>query len=568
MRLESWYVPADGGAGSMRLRLVNTGPAAVADFELTFTCIVQLDPAPPACLVGRRSGCHVVAPPAGTVLEPGATWELTATCGHRPRHANDGPASAFVTVAGGAVLSVRTGTTRRIEVGAAQGATYCADGAVAAAAIAAVSERDARLHPDRAPVLTPTGAASVRATLVEAMGEDRYRLAADGDGWVVEAGSRAAVERALTVLVRAARTGSPVPADEHVARHGWRGLHVDLARQFLPAEDVGWLVDLVAWLGLNRLHLHLSDDEGWRFAVDGYPSLTEVGAWRGAGLAIPPLLGSGPAPYGGWYSRRDIAAWHERAGAAGVVIVPEVDLPGHSFAALAALPELVDRDDTSGAVSVQHFVDNVLNPGVDATWPFVEAVLGTLADAFPGPWLHVGGDEVAPGAWSGSPAAQRWAAARGLSGTDQIATAFVRQLIAHVGSVHKREVGVWEEAAGALEPGDGYVVGWRSATACRELAAAGHAVVAAPAESVYLDMAAGTDWYEPGMSWAGSTSLADVEAFDPVAGWSDAERANLLGVQACIWAEHLHDRTALERMLFPRLVAFADACWTAPPGFS
>jgi hexosaminidase len=179
--------------------------------------------------------------------------------------------------------------------------------------------------------------------------------------------------------------------------------------------------------------------------------------------------------------------------------------------------------------------------------------------------LHLGGDEVAPGAWSGSPAAQRWAAARVLSGTLAIATAFVRQLAAHVRSVHKREVGVWEEAAAALEPGDGYVIGWRAASACRELAAAGHAVVAAPAQSVYLDMAASRDWYEPGMSWAGHTSLADVEAFDPTAGWSDAERANLLGVQACTWTEHVHDRPALERLLFPRLTAFADAAWTRSP---
>jgi hexosaminidase len=131
--------------------------------------------------------------------------------------------------------------------------------------------------------------------------------------------------------------------------------------------------------------------------------------------------------------------------------------------------------------------------------------------------------------------------------------------------VHGRQVGVWQEAAGALEPGDGYVVGWRSGAGCRELAAAGHTVVVAPAESVYLDMAASADWYEPGMSWAGHTTVADVEAFDPAAGWSDAERANLLGVQACMWMEHIHDRPALERMLFPRLTAFADAAWTVDP---
>ncbi|HEU4840462.1 MAG TPA: family 20 glycosylhydrolase, partial [Ilumatobacteraceae bacterium] len=328
--------------------------------------------------------------------------------------------------------------------------------------------------------------------------------------------------------------------------------------------DVEWLVDVAAWHGLNRLHLHLTDDEAWRFPVPGYERLTAVGAWRGHGLAVPALLGSGAAPYGGAYTREDIARWHDRADAAGIVIVPEVDLPGHCFAALAAVPALVDPDDTSGAVSVQHFVDNVLNPGIAATWPFLEAVFAAVADAFPSPWLHLGGDEVPRGAWSGSPAARCWSAQRGLDDGRSIGTAFLREVVALVRRVTGRRVGVWEEGAGALGPGDGYVVGWTSAEAVQRLAAAGHDVVAAPASAYYLDMAASRAWYEPGTSWAGHTSLADVEAFDPAAGWSAVERERLLGVQACVWTEHVHDRPALERLLFPRLTAIADAAWPGP----
>jgi hexosaminidase len=566
VRLEAWYVPAEGGAGTMRLRLVNTGAADIADFQLTLTSIVPLDPAPPTCLVGRRSGCHVLAPPAGTVLGPGDVWEVTATCGHRPRHANDGPASAFVTLADGSMLVVRTGPTARVEVGAAPAAAYRADGVVARAALEAVARRDARLHPHQPAVLAESGAEVVRATIATSLADDAFRLEPTESGWSVEAGSPAAVERALTTLVRAARSGSPVPVGEHAAVHRWRGLHVDVARQFLPPADVEWLIDLAAWHGLNRLHLHLTDDEAWRFPVTAYPALTELGAWRGAGLPIPPLLGSGAEAYGGWYERASIAAWHERAGAAGIVIVPEIDLPGHSFAALAAVPELADRDDTSGAVSVQHFVDNVLDAGVAATWPFLDAVFGELADAFSSPWLHLGGDEVPSGAWSGSPAAQRWAAARDLTGSQQIGLAFARDVIALVRATTGRDVGVWQEAADAMMPGEGYVVGWRSAAGCRALAAAGHDVVAAPAETLYLDMAASPDWHEPGMSWAGHTPVADVAAFDATEGWDAAERERLLGVQACMWTEHVHDRPMLERLLLPRLTAFADAAWPAPSG--
>ena len=116
-----------------------------------------------------------------------------------------------------------------------------------------------------------------------------------------------------------------------------------------------------------------------------------------------------------------------------------------------------------------------------------------------------------------------------------------------------------------MTPGEAYVVGWRSAADCRRLAAAGHDVVASPADAYYLDMAASPDWYEPGTSWAGSTSTADVEAFDPVAGWSTPERARLLGIQAAIWTEHVPDRPTLDRLLQPRLAAVADAAWAWTP---
>ncbi len=238
-------------------------------------------------------------------------------------------------------------------------------------------------------MLSPTGEHVVELRIDPALDADEHVV----DGLHLSAGSEIALQRAITALVRGTRTPG-----RHTPRHEWRGLHVDLARQFLPAADVGWLIDVAAWHGLNRLHLHLTDDEGWRVPVDGYPALTEVGAWRGDGLPIPPLLGSGSEPYGGAYTREEIAGWVEAADEAGVVLVPEVDLPGHCFAALAACPDLADPDDTSGAVSVQWFVDNVLNPGVPGWRPFVEAVFGSLADLFPSPWLHAGGDELPLGA--------------------------------------------------------------------------------------------------------------------------------------------------------------------------
>ncbi len=207
---------------------------------------------------------------------------------------------------------------------------------------------------------------------------------------------------------------------------------------------------------------------------------------------------------------------------------------------------------------MQHFVDNVLNPGVPATWPFLEGVFGELAGLFPSPWLHIGGDEVPPGAWQGSPAAQRWAAEQGI---DDIAVGFVRRIVDVVRRTTGRQVGVWQEAADALDPGDGYVVAWKSVEDSRRLVAAGHDVVAAPAQAYYLDMAVDPSWSAPGASWAGHTAPADVAAFDVTAGWSVDERARLLGIQACVWTEHVHDRATLRHLLTPRLDTIADAAW-------
>ena len=346
--------------------------------------------------------------------------------------------------------------------------------------------------------------------------------------------------------------------------HAFRGLHIDLARHWFEPDVVLRLIDAAAERRLTYLHLHLTDDEAWRLPVPQYPALAEVGGTRGHGLPLGPMLGGGAAPYGRAYTAAEIGRWVERARGLGVILVPEVDLPAHNHAALTAVPELRDPDDTSGAASVQYFTDNVLVPGLATTLPFLEAVVDTLAELFPdSPYLHIGGDEVPHGAWRGSPVAQRLCAEHGLASTRAIEAHFHRRLADLIHTRTGRQVGAWQEAAesGGLRPDDGYVVGWRSAADCRKLAAHGFSVVVAPGEAYYLDMALDPVWDTPGMSWAGETSLADVQAFVPGAGWSPSERANLLGVQACLWTELVPDEPTMWQRLLPRLDAFALRAW-------
>lgn len=351
-------------------------------------------------------------------------------------------------------------------------------------------------------------------------------------------------------------TGDPV--------HAFRGLHVDLARHWFEPEVVLRVLDAAAERRLTHLHLHLTDDEAWRLPVPQYPALADVGGTRGHGRPLGPMLGGGAEPYGRAYTAAEIGRWVEHARGLGIVLVPEVDLPAHNHAALTAVPELRDPDDTSHAASVQFFTDNVLVPGLATTQPFLEAVVDTLAELFPdSPYLHIGGDEVAPGAWRGSPVVRRLCAEHGLDSTRDIEAHFHRRLADLIRTRTGRQVAAWQEAAesGGLRPDDGYVIGWRTTDDCRRLAAAGYQVVAAPAEAYYLDMAIDAAWDTPGMSWAGETSLADVHSFDPTDGWSESERASLLGVQACSWAELVPDEATLWQRLLPRLDAFALRAW-------
>lgn len=347
-------------------------------------------------------------------------------------------------------------------------------------------------------------------------------------------------------------------------RYAFRGLHLDLARHWFEPDVVEHVLAACAERRLTHLHLHLTDDEAWRLPVADYPALAEIGGTRGYGLPLGPMLGGGPEPYGRAYTPAEIARWVRRADELGIVLVPEVDLPAHNHAALTALPELRDPGDTSDAVSVQYFTDNVLVPGRPETRRFLEAVVDALADLFPNsPYLHIGGDEVPDGAWRGVPTVRRLREQHGLTSTRDVEAWFHRELVGMIKQRTGRRVAAWQEAAesGGVRPGDGYVVGWRSAADCRALAASGYDVVLAPAEAYYLDMATDDAWDTPGMSWAGSTSLGHVRRFDPTEGWETAERDKVLGVQACLWTELIPDEPTLWSRLLPRLDAFAWRAW-------
>jgi hexosaminidase len=317
-------------------------------------------------------------------------------------------------------------------------------------------------------------------------------------------------------------------------RFAWRGVMLDVARHFFGPDEVKRFVDLIARLGFNRLHLHLTDDQGWRLEIRSWPRLAKIG---GAGAV-------GGAP-GGWYSQEQYASLVEYAAGRGVVVVPEIDLPGHVNAALVAYPELAPRGYEPAPYTGVGVGFSSLDVASDRVREFVADVVGELAALTPGPHIHIGGDEAAATPHDGY-------------------VAFVERTCAVVRASGKQPIG-WEEIARtALEPGT-IVQHWRDPELAREAVRRGCRVLMSPAARTYLDhkydetTKLGTQWA------AGRLTLRDAYEWDPASLVAGVGEADVVGVEAAIWTETLASMGDVELMAFPRLLALADVA-SAPPG--
>lgn len=608
-RLDSDFRGEATGGGGIVLNLVNLGDAPISDFRLAMNAMFRfqaVEDVKGGRLVEQITNYAIIVPPDGFVLAPGAAWTISADrLTHPIHHYTYGPKAAYLILADGSLAPVAvTLMTRNGEPGkpllapkprpsltggdplalvpfpaeASVGgsidparAIAPADGPPEArAAFAAVAALAGRLFPDDPPLFGEPGFAC--RAVAEPMDEEAYRIAFSADHVTVMASRRAGFLHAFVTLgqllrgARAAPDEFAFPADGTIVdrpRFGFRGMHLDVARQVYSAASLHRLLDCMAWVKLNRFHLHLTDDEGWRFDVPGYPQLAEVAAWRGHGLAIPPLLGSGPEPCGGIYSRDELDRLVAHASDLGIVVIPEVDIPGHCYCVLQALPGLRDPGEERGHRAIRNFRTDALNPAMPAVYDFLEAVFAEVAARFPSPWVHIGGDEVTGEAWRNSPMARALMAEKGWTEEQQLQSYFLTRAQAIVRCLG-RGVGAWEEAAhgGGIGAGDAYLVAWQKPEGGLALARQGYDVVMASAEHYYLDMAQSEDWWEPGASWAGTVSPETTYAADPGHDWPDAERARIVGMQACLWSENMHDRRLVDHMIFPRMPAMAETAWT------
>ncbi len=360
----------------------------------------------------------------------------------------------------------------------------------------------------------------------------------------------------------------PAGRIQDAPRFGWRGLMLDVARHFMPKEGVLRYLDLMAAHKLNVLHFHLTDDQGWRVEIKRHPRLTEVGSWRARtkfGHRASPLWEE--KPHGGYYTQDDIREIVAYAAERHITVVPEIDVPGHSQAAIAAYPELGNTDvvDTTALAvwDTWGISPNVLAP-TDDTLRFYEGVFEELLELFPSKFVHVGGDECPKEQWRRSATAQARIEELALADEDGLQAWFIQHFDTWLAERGRRLIGWDEILEGGLAKGAA-VSSWRGYAGGIAAARAGHDVVMCPEQQVYLDhrQHAGED--EP-VPIGFVRTLEDVYRFEPVpAELTPDEAEHVIGTQANVWTEVMENQQRVDYQAFPRLAAFAEVSWSALP---
>ncbi|MDP9864582.1 MULTISPECIES: beta-N-acetylhexosaminidase [Streptosporangium] len=437
--------------------------------------------------------------------------------------------------------------------------------------------------------LRPAEAGAVVVERDASLGAEAYRLEVTAAEVRIAAGDRAGAFYAGQTLRQllpdaafrtVAQAGWTVPSCrvEDAPRFSWRGVHLDVARHFMPKREVLRMVDLMAAHKLNRLHLHLVDDQGWRVESRIAPRLHEVASHRPR--TATGRREDGPAfdevPHGGYYTLDDLAEIASYARARAVTIVPEIDVPGHASAILAAYPAL-DARATDGREpepftvldrwGISPAILSPLPPTVDFLIAVIDEMLGALGET---PYVHVGGDECVLDDWAAAPEIVAYRRELGLESLSDLHAWFLRRLADLLAERGSRAV-VWDEAfvSGMLRP-DTIVMPWRGPGVARRAAEAGHDVVQTPVFPLYFDYAEAASEEEP-LAIGEAITVSDVAAFDPAPeSWTAGQRERVVGAQFQLWTERLPDGRAVDYRAWPRGCALAEVAWSgaAGPGFA
>ena len=408
---------------------------------------------------------------------------------------------------------------------------------------------------------------NLKLSLAPDIGAEAQRLQVTPSGISLLAGDGAGLFYGAQTLrqLLAGEGSSTIPclSIEDAPRHRWRGLHLDVGRHFFPTDFLRKTLDLMALHKLNRFHWHLTEDQGWRLEIRGWPHLTEVGAWR----AETPLPGDRHTPdgrpYGGFYSQEEARELVAFARERHITIVPEIEMPGHAQAALASYPQLGCLGEGYAVRCHWGISDEVYCAGNDAVFDFLESVLLEVMAIFPGEYIHIGGDECPKTRWQACPKCQARMRREGLQNEHELQSWFIRRIEGFLNSHGRRLIGWDEILEGGLAPG-ATVMSWRGSAGGIAAASSGHDVVMSPNTHCYLDYYQREDVASEPPAIGGYLPLERVYEFDPVAGIAPEHHARVLGGQGNVWTEYMPTTDQVEYMTWPRAAALAEALWTAP----
>lgn len=439
----------------------------------------------------------------------------------------------------------------------------------AAAVIAAVASMPATAQ--------SSDKAALRIVKDTTLGDEAYSMSVTPTGIVIKASTPKGLFYGMQTLAQLCYGSTAIPAVEieDAPRFGWRGFMLDEGRHIFGKDEIKKVLDMMALYKLNRFHWHLTEDQGWRFEVPGYPKLTEVGAYRpSTSLGWREMLPD-TIPYGGFYTDDDIREIVSYAAERYIDIVPEIDIPGHSQAAIAAYPEFLacDPDSTHEVWTWQGVSPDVINVANPRAVQFAKDVLTHVTSLFPYEYLHLGGDECPTIKWKNNDACKTRLSELGSENFRDLQLDFYRQLNSHLDSVSPRKLIFWNEVLHGntemLSDADMTIMAWVGANqAALDAASRGLNTILSPQIPYYINRKQSPDPNEPMSQGQGTETVEKVYAYVPMADVPDSLANHYLGVQANFWSEYVETPEVLEYLMMPRLAAVAEAAWTPQDGRS
>lgn len=419
------------------------------------------------------------------------------------------------------------------------------------------------------------GKADFHVEIDPQMKHEEYSLTVVPGGVTVKAADNSGLMYAVETFAQLADAGDRASVAActitDYPRFGYRGLMIDPVRCFYTPEELRKMIDMAAKLKINNVHLHLTDDNGWRLEIKKYPKLTEVGAWR---VDRPDLFpgrlnarsADEPATYGGYYTQKEMRDLVKYAAERNINIVPEIEMPAHSAAAIASYPELacsvVDKFVGVFPGIGGYDASIILCAGKENTYQFLTDVLDEVMDIFPSKYIHLGGDEANKSVWEKCPDCNARIEHEHLDGHEGLQAYLMDRINHYVRSKGRTAMG-WDEVTYGDPKEDMIIYGWQGdgGVAVRDSRKSGRKFIMTPAKTLYLIRYQGPQWFEP-FTYFGNNDLHDVYTYEPVGeDWDEQLQSNLMGVQGSLWSEFCHSGADMEYLVFPRLVAVADMGW-------